>query len=66
MTYIKNENKATVTLTEIEQHIIVNALMEYARKAYQLTGNIHHTEAAEKISEQFLDMYCEETTLNNN
>ena len=55
-----NQHYDMTNLTFVEMSIITAALQLYAREAYGITNNIHHTEAAEELSNKVTDLFCEE------
>ena len=49
--------KYSLELSMIEMHILVRALLHYNMDAYKLTKNIDHCDAAEKLSDEVLELY---------
>lgn len=56
---LQNDGKV-IEFTFIELHVIQQALQEYNRNAYRLTGNPDHAEAANRVYTEFTDLYCDD------
>ena len=53
-----NSEVINIEFTAIELHILNKAMSLYNRKAFQLTNNINHAEAVEKLDDKICEAWC--------